>query len=301
MSTRSVSKPDRRWRQGLWGVGALLLLLGVVEAGVRLLGLMDFPVYEANAEIGYIPVANQQGRYLNRNDWQVNELHMSAPPFRPAPQGNVLLIGDSIVWGGNPYAAHERLGAQLQALTPLRVWPVAAGSWGLQNELTYLAQHPRVVRQMNEIVFVLNSGDFDRPSSWTCETTHPREHPRVATLYLAQKYLLKTACPTEPPAGLAVPAREPLQLLAEFARANPGKPLKFVLYPDRAECEAPALRQARLERFKPLLLAAGATEVHSLGEFAGWRDCTALYKDDIHPHPAGFGQLAAFLRERVAG
>ncbi|PZP34345.1 MAG: hypothetical protein DI603_05130 [Roseateles depolymerans] len=291
----------RRWRVGLWGALALLLVLGSVEAGLRQLGLVDFPVYEANAEIGYIPAVGQQGRYLNRNDWQVNELHMSAPPFRPSPQGNLLLIGDSIVWGGNPYAAHERLGAQLQALTPTKVWPIAAGSWGLQNELTYLNQYPEVVQQVDQIVFVSNSGDFDRPSSWTCEMTHPRERPRVAMLYLLQKYVFKTPCPAEPPPGLAVTPRDPLQMLAEFAREHPGKPLKFVLYPDREECELPALRQTRLERFKPLLLASGATEVHSLGEFAGWKNCASIYKDGIHPLPEGFGLLATFIRKSLGG
>jgi lysophospholipase L1-like esterase len=61
---------------------------------------------------------------------------MGAEAFVPDPAGNILLIGDSIVWGGNPYKAGERLGARLQALLKDKVWTASAGSWSLQNEIT---------------------------------------------------------------------------------------------------------------------------------------------------------------------
>lgn len=116
--------------------------LAIAEGSVRALGLVDFPLYDANAQIGYIPAANQQGSFLNKNDWQFNALHMGAPAFAPDPARDVLLVGDSLVYGGNTYRQPERLGPALQTLLQERgggqVWPISAGSWALRNELAYM-------------------------------------------------------------------------------------------------------------------------------------------------------------------
>ena len=40
---------------------ALLASLAIAEASVRALGMVDFALYQADAQIGYIPAANQQG------------------------------------------------------------------------------------------------------------------------------------------------------------------------------------------------------------------------------------------------
>ena len=82
--------------------------LAIAEGSVRALGLVDLPLYDANAQIGYIPAANQQGSFLNKNDWQFNALHMGAPAFAPDPARDVLLVGDSLVYGGNTYRQPEQ-------------------------------------------------------------------------------------------------------------------------------------------------------------------------------------------------
>ena len=172
------------------GHGAALLVGGLAaEVGVRVAGLVDFPLYDADATIGYIPKANQRGSFLNKNDWVINEKHMGAKTFVPDPAGNILLVGDSIVWGRNPYALPDRLGPRLQALVKGKVWPIAAGSWSLQNELAYLNANPDVVSKVDTIVFVLNSGDLGPPSSRNCSATHQRERPTLALVYLAKKYV----------------------------------------------------------------------------------------------------------------
>lgn len=198
------------------GLGAVLLVGGLAaEVGVRVAGLVDFPLYDADANIGYIPKANQRGSFLNKNDWVINDKHMGAEAFVPDPAGNILLVGDSIVWGGNPYAKADRLGSRLQALVKGKVWPIAAGSWSLQNQLTYLNANPDVVSQMDTIAFVLNSGDLGPPSSWNCSLTHQRERPAVALVYLAKKYLLRWPCEGTP-AELQVKTQDPLAMLRAF-------------------------------------------------------------------------------------
>ncbi|MFZ3026968.1 hypothetical protein, partial [Rhodoferax sp.] len=93
----------------------------VAEGAVRAFGLVGFPLYAANAQIGYIPAASQQGSFLNKNDWQFNALHMGAPAFKPDAARDVLLLGDSVVFGGNAYRQPERLGPALQAALQVRV------------------------------------------------------------------------------------------------------------------------------------------------------------------------------------
>lgn len=94
---------------------------------------------------------------------------MGAPAFAPNPARDVLLVGYSLVLGGNQFRAPERLGPSLQALmqaysSDVNVWPIAPGSWALRNELAYLHLNPQVP----------SSADFEAASSWCCELKHPR-------------------------------------------------------------------------------------------------------------------------------
>jgi len=94
---------------------ALLSLALICEVGVRAFGLTDFPLYDADNRQGYIPKADQHGSFMNKNKWQFNHEHMGSGPFLPSAATDSLLVGDSIVLGGNPYSMHERLGPRLQA------------------------------------------------------------------------------------------------------------------------------------------------------------------------------------------
>lgn len=93
----------------------LALLLGI-ELTVRATRVNDVPLYQADNRIGYIPVPNQTGAFLWTHRWTFNELSMgTAARFRPGLPGSILLVGDSLVLGGNPYRAEQRLGPQLAA------------------------------------------------------------------------------------------------------------------------------------------------------------------------------------------
>ena len=78
----------------------------------------------------------------NSHDWQFNEKHMGAGAFVTSAKPDVLLVGDSIVLGGNPLSEVERLGPQLAKVASQSVWPISAGSWALRNELAYLRANP---------------------------------------------------------------------------------------------------------------------------------------------------------------
>ncbi|MFN3547628.1 MAG: hypothetical protein ACK4U0_09065 [Mesorhizobium sp.] len=272
-----------------WVLSGIIVVLGIAEIGVRTAGFVDFPLYLADSRIGYIPIPNQSGSFMNSNDWAFNELSMGTPePFNPSPiETDILLIGDSVVFGGNPYKQGDRLGPQLARATGDAVWPISAGSWALQNQLNYLADHPEVVQAVDQIVFLLNGGDFGEPTSWRTDLTHPRSQPLSAVAYLATKYILKpTAQPT--PAEMIVPTRDWRGDLVSFA-ATTTVPITVVIYPDRdglddlsAAAELPDL---------------GVDRIISIGDDSRWSK--SLYRDAIHPTPEGTGVLATIIAEHL--
>lgn len=279
-----------------WLLVAVVSLL-IAEGGVRTFGLVDFPLYEANAQIGYIPAANQQGSFLNKNDWQFNALHMGAPAFEPNPERDVLLLGDSLVLGGNPYRAPERLGPSLQTLMQVKgqlgqVWPIAAGSWALRNELAFLRLNPQVPSSVKAVVLVLNSGDFESASSWSCELTHPRTRPTVALWYLFNKYVYAYERCGDIPANLQVQPGNLAEELQAFMTVY-GAKTTFILYPGKDEQADSAIEAKGFAAGEALLQAAGATRIVHLQQDARWQ--SHLYKDGIHPTAKGNLVLAQVI------
>lgn len=169
----------------------MIALLLISELGLRAAGLVDFPLYDADPRIGYIPRASQSGAYLRHNHWQINEKSQGSAPWQPDRHTDLLLLGDSIVWGGNPLDQPQKLGPTLQrALPDTDVWSAAAGSWGVPNEVEYLDRFPEVVQASEIVVWVINTGDLNTRSQWASELTHPRHRPASALLYMVEKYLL---------------------------------------------------------------------------------------------------------------
>ena len=168
---------------------AITAALLVAELVLRAAGVVDVPLYDADPRIGYIPRASQSGAFLRQNHWQVNEKSQGSPPWQPNRRTDALLLGDSIVWGGNRLDQPQKLGPALQrALPDTDVWSAAAGSWGVPNEVEYLDRFADVVQASEVVVWVINTGDLNARSQWASELTHPRQHPTSALLYVLQKY-----------------------------------------------------------------------------------------------------------------
>ncbi|HEU0045061.1 SGNH/GDSL hydrolase family protein [Sphingomonas sp.] len=265
----------------------LLLAMALLELGTRATRIADTPLYLADNRIGYIPRPNQSGRFLWTHDWSFNELSMgTSRPFRPAPS-SILLIGDSIVFGGNPYTANERLGPQLAAVTGRDVWPIGAGSWSLQNELQYLIDNPRVTSGVDQVVLVANSEDFAGPSSWANEITHPKSRHWSAAWQALQRYVFR---PETPKASLhlQVPLADPskqTQLVLRRLR----RPLIVVVYPTLRE----AVTRSSCAFQPPAPLRHQSVRLLCINTAKGWR--SDYYRDDIHPTVEGYGRLARII------
>lgn len=274
----------------------VLMAFILAELATRASGIGDFPLYDANNHIGYIPKPSQSGSFLNTRNWAFNSLSMGGPEFMPSAAVDTLLIGDSVVLGGNPYRQDDRLGPQLQRQLGQPVWPISAGSWALRNELIYLGDHPEVVAGVDRIVFVLNSGDFAEASSWACETTHPRSRPVLLTFYLFRKYVYGWPPCGTPHPDLTVPPGDWKPEIAAFF-AHTTKEVAIFLYPNKAESGDTAQRERELEMHAAALMAgAGAKpiRIYSIGRDRRWQ--ANYYRDDIHPTVDGIRVLADIIK-----
>ena len=276
---------------------AIPILLIAVELGIRATKITDFPLYDANSEIGYIPKPSQSGSFLHSHSWEFNSLSMGSGPFKPSEAVDTLLVGDSVVLGGNPYRQEERLGPRLQVEIQNAVWPISAGSWSLRNELIYLKQHPDVVKNIDNFIFVLNSEDFDQASSWSCNATHPRSSPTIATAYVFQKYIYNWNQCGEPLKEFKVEPgdwkKEVTDFLAE--KAIEGKSVTFFLYPNKNEQLGNSPVASALEKYATDLLSSqnSSVKVFSVSRDPRWS--VGFYRDSIHPTPEGTKVLASIL------
>jgi len=277
------------------------LILILTEVAVRFSGITNFPLYVANSEIGYIPAPSQSGVFLRKNSWQFNSKSMGATEFSPSNGEDTLLIGDSVVLGGNPYRDTDRLGPQLREITNELIWPISAGSWALRNELKWLELNPEVVAQSDKIIFILNTGDFGSASSWSCETTHPRTRPLWGTMYVFKKYLWNWKKCNQTPKHLLVPIGDWKVDLHNFFLSTPakGKKVEIFLYPEQTEMvgkkDIKILESNVTEIVNQALPNFTDLSIWSVGKDSRWRQ--DFYRDGIHPTVEGTKVLAKIISQ----
>jgi hypothetical protein len=157
----------------LLGLG---LAIGMVEVGVRFAGLVDFPTYTVDNEIGYIIKPNQSGSFLEKNRWAFNDKSMgTSSAWSPTNHVNVLLIGNSIIMGGNPYDQPDKVGPQIQQILgeSYAIWPIAVGGWSNVNETIYLERNEDVVRAADFFVWEYMDGGLSGLSTWRNDYVWP--------------------------------------------------------------------------------------------------------------------------------
>ncbi len=262
-------------------------MVAAAELALRLLGVINFPIFDANARIGYIPKPQQIGVFAGRTAWEFNERSMGTwRPFEPG-SNDIVLVGDSVVYGGTNYRAFERLGPQLEFATGTMVWPVSTPSWAFQNELQYLLDNPDVLAAAGRLVLVVNREDFGAPASWRSDLTHPRSRPRSALVYVIEKAIIRRIYKRKLVLKdqYRVPRASYVDMFREVATRF-GKPVDVVFYSHRDDFIAGNYRAAPalddLER-------EGAT-VHLATTSDNWS--VEFYADTIHPTPDGARKLA---------
>jgi hypothetical protein len=285
------------------GIFLAFILFGMVsgEIGRRLLGINDFPLYQKDETMGYIQKVDQAGSFLNKNEWAINDYHLFGSRYEPV-QNSTFLIGDSIVWGGNPYRKEDRLCVMLENKLASTVWCAAAGSWSSWSEIGYMEQYPEVVASCERLVWVFNSEDFSQPTKWNSELTHPTGKPLSALYYTGQKYLLprlwklmgsKSAVEAE------MVDLDQLLKTKTFIESLQKKKRKIVLvlWPSREELENPPSGQSSYSIIKEGLKSL-ENDIISFHDFSqvGLLD-NQHYRDSVHPTLEGISLLSEYLSQ----
>lgn len=285
------------------------LIFVATEAGVRLSGLTDFPIYASDKGVGYIPKPNQAGKFLHENSWVFNDRSMGTENhWDPTRRPNVLLIGNSIVIGGNPYSQKNKLGSLIQHELGYKyaVWPIAAGGWSNVNETTYFEKNPDVSRAADFFVWEYMSGGLSRLNRWQGEYVFPTKKPGWATWYVLRRYVLPRLIEFDtnelpPMGGLEVNSLARFDsTISKLSSASGNRPPGILLlYPDRAQLLAAENGVEWLPERSELekLTAKYGLRIVDIARRPEWNG--GLYRDDTHPTSEGNAVLARILTHAI--
>ena len=290
-------------------LGFALLGLAAVEGAVKLSGITDFPIYVWDSKIGYIPAVNQQGSFLNKNRWSFNDRHMGVSRnWSPSENTNILLIGNSIVMGGNPYDQTEKLGPLIQAKLGAKanVWPIAAGGWTNVNETVYLDQNPDVVKANSFFVWEYMHGGLSQLSVNRGQYVFPNTKPLYATWYVLRRYVIPKFIDLNmnelPPSGAL--QKENLiafenQVKALSAASGKNTPGILFFYPGKAEYESFKQGVDYVSDRSELMQIASRyhLKVVDIAKSPEWSE--AQYREGTHPTAEGNKVLANILTAAI--
>lgn len=271
------------------------------EVSLRLLGIVDFPIYLKDSEMGYIQEPNQSGKYLNKNEWRINDFHMFGEKYDSKTYPSIFLIGDSIVWCGNPYLYQDRLCIKLEIVSGLKVWSVGSGSWSSWSEIAYIKRFQNIVDNSEFLVWIFNSGDFNEPTTWQSEFTHPTHMPFSALAYVIGKFVLPQnlfgSAKTQEDSVLN---KSQIQNTLSFIQkiSDKKKKMLILLWPSEDEL----LNHKSREYYYTI-----KNEFEKLNsEKIRFIDIIELgvinpefYKDGIHPNPLGVSALATIISKNL--
>ncbi len=289
----------------------LVVLACAAEILVRSIGILDFPIYQVDFDIGYLLQPNQSGAFLNKNPWVFNDRSMPiGADWNPRAHPNLLLIGNSIVMGGNPYRQQDKVGplVQRELGDQVSVWPVAVGGWTQVNETAYLEHNPDLVAADDFFVWEVMSGGFSRLAIWAGDYVFPRARPLCGSCYVARRYLLPRLLALHeselPPVGATDP-RNVSRFEAMIARLSSASHAEvhgiLLLYPTQADL-AQARRGAEWlpdrGEFERIAGRYGL-QVVDLATQPGWDETLYRSSDHTHPTPAGNVVLAHVISAAV--
>jgi len=293
-------------------LGAIVVVAGAIttEIGVRAAGMVDFPVYNHNDSIGYIVKPNQSGKFLDRNSWAFNDLSMPiAEAWNPKLRPNLLLIGNSIIMGGNPYDQKDKVTPLLQAKLGdnVSVWPLATGGWTIVNEAAYLEQHPEVARSANYFIWEYMQGGLSQLASWHGDYVFPSHRPLWATGYVLRRYILPKfihfgSASELPPTGdldsanLARFERQIDVLCRAVGKDTSGT---IFLYPNKAQLLMERQGKEWLPERGTLLGVAKAHHLRVVDLAANPEWNGSFYREGTHPTVEGNQVITSVLKREV--
>ena len=283
---RDNPKARAAWVRRLVAAFGALLIIGVVaEVALRLAGIADFPLYRRDQVLSYIPAPNQKGAFLNKQRWVFNDASMGvARSFRPR-RTDIVLLGDSIVMGGNSIDQGSRIGPQIEELTGCRVWPLGASSWSLVTEMRALRLNPRLMLPQT-IIVLSNSEDLVEASRYASELSTPTRRPFSILLYSIRKKLRISSFGMQPRLS-----EEWKEAVGRFTSEYRGRVI-WAFYPSTRELRKPVRAFERIADILPPHVAR-----FRIDEDPGWGP--SHYQDSLHPTEIGSRAVANIIAQHV--
>lgn len=139
-----------------------LCVFVLAESAARYFGLHQYPLFVESSEFEFIHKPNQ-ATLIYRNKFLTNEYSMRSKQITKNDTSVVLLLGDSVVNGGNTIDQDELASTILEnTLTEkmgrsIRVLNISSYSWGPDNIYAYLKKYGTF--NANLMIYVCNSND----------------------------------------------------------------------------------------------------------------------------------------------
>lgn len=284
----------RRHRQLLGLAGLSLGVVAAAEVGARKgLGLGDPPLYEADPAYEYRLRPHQRVQRFG-HPFHTDRLGLRSAelaPQRAANQRRLLVIGDSVVWGGSRLDQQLLATERIRRTTGYEVANVAAPSWGPANQLAFLRRHGLL--DATDVVLVISSHDaFDIPTfeSLSKHPERPTQKPWSALWEGWKRYVLPSITaeligspPTRPQAGSESALEDLDRLLTLVSR--PGVRVGVVQFWERGEMQS-GRPYAGHQEIARVIQRHGIRPIQSGPEFRQCGPADALFSDHIHPYTA---------------
>ncbi len=181
-----------------WIVPSIATTLLIFELTLRLVGLGNPPLSQADSDTGYRFQPNQKitrfGKKIEYN--QYSQRSEPINPQKPQEITRILVIGDSVTNGGSPTNQTQTITEQLESKlsstgTQFEVLNASAGSWGIGNQLGYIRKFGTF--ESNAVIIQIGTHDLIQPTS-TSERVgrnpnYPTHLPLLATQELTTRYI----------------------------------------------------------------------------------------------------------------
>lgn len=160
----------------------------------RYYGLTNFPLYDSSADFEYLMKPNQDVRIYG-NHFVTNEFSMRSAPVADSDTIVVLLLGDSVINGGNLIDQDSLASTILEKELisrynkPIRVLNISDKTWSPDNIVAYLKKYGVFNAKM--FLLVANSGDAFDPMTFHPIVGVASTHPDKNAVFAWQKIVEK--------------------------------------------------------------------------------------------------------------
>ena len=289
-------------------LATLFSLFLIIEVGLRLSGAIDFPLYTIDDNGHYRLSASQRGSFLNKNDWYVNSRGFNNKDEINFNEPYVMLVGDSVIYGGNPVNYDDRIGTKLSELLKKNVYVGAVGGWSLFNEMEFINKNIDVAKNADLVVIQYDYGDLwdYAKESEKNGVIHPTSKPISATYYYVEKYMFPKIAKFQPKTDLpSIPTKSEMngpwekELLSLSEKLN--KKILFVLYPDIKVYPDKNVWEKQTKDIKEFIGKHKDRFAYiDIAESTQWS--TNLYRDGVHPNKDGnlviAEEIADFIKQQ---